>query len=200
MAILGDEDGVFPLGGGFAVFGADGPAVFGVEDGVANACVDHGLDGEDHAGGHGNADVVVMVGDFRGFVKGEADAVANKLIHNGAFVGFGDFFDSVADFADFSAGFANGDGGCEGFEAGVDDALLFFGGVADNDHAAGVAEVSVENAGGVDVEDVAVLKGTFVRDAVADDFVERCADGFRIGGTAVAERGWDDVVFFVELS
>ena len=40
----------------------------------------------------------------------------------------------------------------------------------------------------VDVEDVAVLKGSVVRDAVADDFVDRGADGF--GEVAVVEGGW----------
>jgi hypothetical protein len=41
--------------------------------------------------------------------------------------------------------------------------------------------------GDVDVEDVAVLEGALVGDAVADDFVDGCAD--RFGEVAVVQRG-----------
>ena len=40
----------------------------------------------------------------------------------------------------------------------------------------------------VDVDDVPVLKGPLVRDAVADCFVDRGADGF--GEVAVVKRRW----------
>ena len=40
----------------------------------------------------------------------------------------------------------------------------------------------------VDVEDVAVAERTLVWDAVADDFVKRCAD--RFWEVAVVEWGW----------
>jgi hypothetical protein len=54
----------------------------------------------------------------------------------------------------------------------------------------GLVQVAVEAAvveGYVDVEDVAVLEGALVRDAVADDFVGGGADGF--GEVAVVEGG-----------
>lgn len=37
VAGFGDEDGVLPLGGGFVVFGAHGPAVVGIDDPFAHA-------------------------------------------------------------------------------------------------------------------------------------------------------------------
>jgi hypothetical protein len=40
----------------------------------------------------------------------------------------------------------------------------------------------------VEVEDVAIFKNTLIGDAVADDFVGGCADGFR--KMVVVQRGW----------
>jgi hypothetical protein len=40
----------------------------------------------------------------------------------------------------------------------------------------------------VEVEDVAIFKNTLIGDAVADNFVDRCANGFR--EMVVVQRGW----------
>lgn len=92
MSVFGNENGVFPLGGGLAVFGAGGPVVFGVDDRIAYAGVDHRFDGEDHARGHRDFAVVEMMEDVRSFMEGKADAVAYKLIDDRAFMLFCNFF------------------------------------------------------------------------------------------------------------
>ena len=61
------------------------------------------------------------------------------------------------------------------------------GGLADEVHAAGVAVEAVADHGDVDVDDVAGLQALIVRDAVADDVIDRGADG--LGEAAVVEVG-----------
>jgi len=73
---LGDDDGVFVVGGEAAVGGADGPAV-AVEGNAAGSSGDDGLDGDDQAFGEEMAGFGIgEVGDAGLFVNGAANAVA----------------------------------------------------------------------------------------------------------------------------
>jgi hypothetical protein len=145
-------------------------------------------------------DVIVVVGDFGGFVEGEADAVADELVDDAAFFGAGKVFDGYADGRDRDAGAADGDRSVEAFEGDVNDELLVGRDLANTDHAAAVTEIAVEDAGGVDVEDVSFLEGTLIGDAVTDDFVERGANGFGVGGLSIAERSGGGASFSVEFA
>src|SRR5438270_3175814 len=81
-ALLRDEDGVLPLRGERMVGRHDGPAVGELAD-VALAGIDHGLDGESHAG----HELQALAGppvmqDLRFLVEALADAVAAELAHH----------------------------------------------------------------------------------------------------------------------
>ncbi len=127
---------MLPLGAGFAVFGADGPAVFGVDDPFAHAGVDHRLDREDHPWSEGDLEAIVVVGDLGRFVEGDADSMAYELVDDRTVFRRGVIFDRLADLPDLSAGAADFDGAEETFERDVDDPLLFFGDLSDGDHSA----------------------------------------------------------------
>lgn len=51
MPVLGDEEGMLPLGAGTAVGGADGPVVMRIDEPFGDAGVNHGLDSEGHPWG-----------------------------------------------------------------------------------------------------------------------------------------------------
>src|SRR5690606_21083465 len=76
---LGHQDGVFELCGQAPVRGHGRPAV--VQDlAVGGAAVDHGLDGEDHAGAHARpASPLSVVGHLRLGVERAADAMAHEI-------------------------------------------------------------------------------------------------------------------------
>jgi len=200
VGVGGDEDGVLPLGGGAVVFGADSPVVFGIDHAFARAGIDHRLDRKGHAGNHDGFNVVVMVGNFRRLMKGNANAVPDELIDDGAIARGGVIFDRLSDLPDWDAWLADGDSALEAFKANIDDALFLFRGGADDHHAGGIAEKSVDDAGSVDVEDVPFLKRPLVGDAVADHFIERGADGFGVRGLSVAEGSGDRIEVFVQFA
>jgi hypothetical protein len=102
------------------------------------------------------------------------DAVAAVSFHDAAVVALGKFLDRVAVVAEERAGFHQFDGFFQAVARGFDDAhaVGVLRGAAD---VVGFVEVAVEAAvveGHVDVEDVAILEGALVGDAVADDFVD----------------------------
>ena len=66
-------------------------------------------------------------------------------------------------------------------------------GLARHVHAAGVAVPAIEHGRDIDVQDVAVHQPPLARDTVADDVVDRGADGFRIA-TVIQRRGNGAVV------
>jgi hypothetical protein len=106
------------------------------------------------------------------------NAVAAVSFHDAAVVALRELLDRVAVVAEQRAGFHQFDGFFQAVACGFDDAhaVGVLGGAAD---VVGFVQVAVEAAvveGYVDVEDVAVLQGALVGDAVADDFVDGCAD------------------------
>jgi hypothetical protein len=197
---------VFPLRRQAAVLGLDGPAVAHFAD-LALAGVDHRLDGEDHAGhqflqGAGAA----VVQYLRLLVEHLADAVAAELAHYAVAGFFGVLLDRVADVAQVCARLDLLDAQPHALVGDVGQALGHDRRFADEEHAAVVAVVAVLDDGDVEVDHVAVLEHLVARDAVADDVVDRGADGLRVGrvaGRAVVQRRRDralhvDHVFVAE--
>ncbi len=113
-AIFGDGDGVLEVGAVAAVDGDGGPAVLEDTD-FGTAGVDHGLDGEDHAGLEAGALACgAEVGDLGVFVHGAADAVADELADDAKAFGFTELLDSGGDVAEAAADLALLDGLFEG--------------------------------------------------------------------------------------
>ena len=161
-----------------------------VGPGLVLVCAEsnHGLDGEAHAG-LCLADCLVLgvMGHVGRAVEALVDAVAAVGLDDAAVVALGDLLDRVAVVAEERAGLDKLDRLGEAVARGLDDAhgVRVLVGFAD---VVGLVQVAVEAAvveGDVDVEDVAVLKGALVGDAVADYFVGRGADG--LGEVAVVE-------------
>ena len=146
---------------------------------MAFALVDHGLDGENHAGFEFQAlAFAAVVQDLRFGVEGAADAVAAKFLYDGIACVFGNLLAGVADVAQGCAWFDGGDARHHGFVGNVNQALGDGGNFADGKHAAGVAVEAVFFDGQVDVDDVAFFERLVVGDAVADDVVDGGAAGF----------------------
>src|SRR3546814_3499584 len=100
----------------------------------------------------------------------------------------GVLLDRVADVAQGCARLHRADPAPHRLVRGIDQPPRHHRRLAGVVHAAGVAVPAVLDDGDVDVQDVAVLEHPrFVRDAVADDVVDRDAVG--LGVTAVAEIG-----------
>ena len=157
---------------------------------MAFALVDHGLDGENHAGFEFQAlAFAAVVQNLRFAVEGASDAVAAKFLHDGIACVFGNLLAGIAHVAQCRAGFDGFDARHHGIVGGVYQALGDGGDFADGKHAAGVAVEAVFFDGQVDVDDVAFFEGFVVGDAVADDVVDGCAAGFGVGRVAVVQRG-----------
>jgi len=152
--VVGDEEGVLPLGAGASVLGAGGPQVGGIDDGLAYPGVDHRFDGEGHPCGEGDLDVVVTVRNLGGFVEADADAMTNKLVDDRTSFAGGVVLDHLADVADENPWLKDGDTLHQRFVGDIDDELALGGGLADDDHLAAVAIVAIEDTGDVDVADV----------------------------------------------
>mgnify|MGYP006876293666 CR=1 FL=1 len=88
------------------------------------AFVDHGLDGEHHAGlAHAGGLVVLVVRHVGRAVKQVADAVAAVGAHDGQALGLDDVGDDVAELADRLAGLDRGDGRHQGVVGRLDELL-----------------------------------------------------------------------------
>ena len=85
----------------------------------------------------------------------------------------------MAYIAERCTGFHNPDAAPHGFKRHVDDALHFDAGLADREHPAGVAVPAVDDDGDIDVDGIAVLETFVTGDAVTNNVVDRCTDGFR---------------------
>jgi hypothetical protein len=148
----------------------------------------HGLNSKAHARLRlADSLVLGVVRDVGSAVEELVDAVAAVSFHDAAVAFLSDLFDRVAVVAEEGAGFDEFDRLFQAVAGGLDDAhaVRVLVGFAD---VVGFVQIAVEAAvveGDVDVEDVAVLEGALVGDAVADDFVGGGADGF--GEVAVVE-------------
>ena len=111
-----------------------------------------------------------------------ADAVAAVLAHHAETLAFGVLLDRVADIAEGRARLDRADAAEHRFAGHFHQSLGHHRGRAHVVHAAGVAVPAVLDHGDVDVDDVAVLQDLgLAGDAVADDVVDRGADGVREG-------------------
>jgi len=194
---IGDEDGVLEVGGGFAVFGDDGPAVFEDADG-GDAGVDHRLDGEGHAGHEGGGFAAgTEVGDLGFLVEAAADAVADEFADDGEASGFDEFLDGAAEVGEFAAGAGPVDGLVEGLLGDGEEAFGFVGNFASGDGGGVVADEAAFDDADVDLDDVSGLDAAGAADAVDDFLVDGDAD--LAGEAAVAEKGAFAVVLAHEL-
>jgi hypothetical protein len=136
---------------------------------------------EDHAGAHLDAFIGAAVVQYVGrVVEKLADAVAAEIAHDGTALAFGVALDGRADRAGAGAG---ADRRYAAHQAFMRDFQQPLGGAldgADRIHAARIAMPAVENVGHVDVDDVAVPERLGVRNAVADDMIDRGAGRFGV--------------------
>ena len=182
IACFGDQHRVLPLRRQAAVLGDDGPAVVAKLLDLAPAGVDHGLDGEHHAGlelfERAGAAIVQHLGFF---VEYLANAVAAELAHHRKAVPFGEFLDGVSDVAQVRAGAHLLDTQPHGVISNGGQALGGNRALANQVHAAVVAIPAIlGDDGDVHVDDVALLERLVVGDAVAHHMVDRGAQRARI--------------------
>ena len=140
---------------------------------------------------------LAVVQHVRRVVEDAPDAVAAEVAYHGAALALGVALDRVADIAEPRAGPDLGDAAHHGLVGDVDEPARLHARRARVEHAARVAVPAVEDHGHVDVHDVALLQPLVAGDAVADDVIDRGADG--LGVAAIAERrrhcaAIDDVV------
>src|SRR4051794_29785105 len=159
-AVVGDGDGVLPVGGTGAVAGDDGPAVVELL-GLVGAQGEHGLDGDGHAGLQAGALAgLAEVGQEGLHVHLGADAVAAVVgddavldpiglvgAHDGALDGEGDVGQPGADDGGLDAGEHGGASGLGEFAVGI--------GAGPDEHGhGGVAVPAVEDCPAVDGDQV----------------------------------------------
>ena len=186
VTVLGDADRVLELGGERAVLGHGGPAV-AEQLHLPAAEIDHRLHREEHAGPKLRAGAgLAVVQHVRRVVEDPPDAVTAEIAHHGATLALGIALDRVADVAQPRAGPHLGDAAHRGIVGDVDEPARLHARLADIEHAARVPVPAVEDHGHVDVHDVALLQPLVAGDAVADDVIDRGADGFWVA--AIAER------------
>ena len=181
------------LRGERAVLGHRRPAV-GEDLHLGPAGVDHRLDGEEHPFAQQGAVLgLAEMKDRWGIVEDPPDAVTAEIAHHGEALRLGMGLDRGADGADTRTRPHRLDALHHRLEGDVDEAARFQRNLlAEEEHAAGIAMPAVEDHRHVDVEDVAVHQAPVAGDAVADDVVQRGADGAR--EAAVVERRRDCVV------
>ena len=155
-AVFGDGDGVLEVGAVAAVDGDGGPAV-GEDFDLGGARVDHGFDGEDHAGFEAGAFAAgAEVGDLGVFVHLLADAVADELLDDAVACGFADLLDGEGDVAEAATDLGGGDGAVKGLLGDFEEFGDGGGGGADGVGDGGVGVEAVDDEAGVDGEDVAL--------------------------------------------
>ena len=169
---------MFPLGRQRVVFGHDGPAVFfgAILDFLAPG-IDHGLNGESHADLEffKRARLAVMQ-NLGLFVKYAANAMPTKFAHHAEAVAFGKFLDCPTDVAQVGPRLDHHDAVPHGVKGKAAKPLGGDRAVAHDEHAAGVAMPAILDDGYVDVDDVALFERFFVRNAVANLVIDRCAN------------------------
>ena len=113
-----------------------------------------------------------------GSVEYLAKAVAAIVAHDGIALFFSVCLNGVANIADSVAWFYLGYAEHHGVVGYLRQALGFDRRFASPIHTAGVAMPTIDNDGDVDIDDIAVFEPERAGDAMADDMVDRGADGF----------------------
>src|SRR5271170_1993257 len=170
-AIFCDGYGVLEVGAVTAVDCDGCPTVLEDTDFRA-AGVDHGLDGENHAGLEAGALAGwAEVGDLGVLVHGTADAMADKLADDAEALGLAVLLDCGGDIAETPTHLALLDGF---FEGGLGDFEEFAGlraDLSDGVGHGGVGVVAVDDDATVDGEDVALFEDAFGVGNAVDDLV-----------------------------
>lgn len=148
---------------------------------------------------HPNSLVLRIMRDIWRTVKEGIDAMTDVGGNNRATICLGVFFDGVANIAEGEAGLNGFDGEAEAFAGGFDKVDIFAvkGRGADIVGFVKVTMVAAVVEGNVKVQDIAVEEDAGIRDAVADHFVRRSADGF--GKVIVVEWGGIGVSFYAGI-
>ena len=119
------------------------------------------------------------------------DAMATVGPDNTALLALGVLLDDVAVLAEECAWLDKLDGLVQAFTCGLGHADGIWVGQSLVTNVVCLVQVAVEATvvqRNVDVQDIAILEDSLVGDAVANDFVDRCA--YRLGEVAVVERRW----------
>jgi len=190
---------VLPLGGQGAVFGDDAPAILlGAVLDFLGAGIDHGLDGEGHAGHEFFQGAGAAVMQHLGlFVEAFANTVAAKFTHDAKALAFGEFLNGKANVTQMHAGFDHHDALPHGFVGEGAQTLGGDGHLAHMEHAAGVTVPAIFDDGHIDIDNVALFERLVIGDAMADLVVDRGADGLgvgRIAATGVVQGRGDGVL------
>ncbi len=184
------------LGGAGPVRGHGRPAV-APHPGPPVAHRDHRLDREGHADLDRLVETrVVVVTDLQIGVELLADPVADEVAHHAEPLGFGVILDRLADGVDRVARHRGGDAEGGAVAGDLHQFTRALVDVADEERGVGVAVHALLPQGDVAVEDVAVLQGTVVGDAVADHLVGRGAQrlGERVRAARIHQRARVGVV------
>ena len=113
-------------------------------------------------------------------VEQPAEAVAAEVAHHAHVLRFDVGLDRGADIAGGAARLDRGDAAHHRLVGDLDQAFGAARDFADRVHAAGIAMPAVEDQGDVDIDDVAFAQWLLVRNAVADDVVDRGAGGLAV--------------------
>ncbi len=135
--------------------------------------------------------------DIGGVVENEAETVTAEIAHDRASLGFGIGLDRMADIAGRRAGADDVDPPHHGVVRDVTKSPGFDADVADKEHAARIAVPAIHDHSDVDVYDVAFLEGLWARNPVADDVIDRRADG--LGEAAIVQGSWHGPTLHDEL-
>ena len=109
-----------------------------------------------------------------------AEAVAAEIAHHAHVLRLDKGLDRRADIAGGAAGLDRGDAAHHRVVGDFDQPLGAARDFADRIHAAGIAVPAVEDQRDVDIDDVAFAQRLLVRNAVADDVIDRGAGGFAV--------------------
>jgi hypothetical protein len=122
-----------------------------------------------------------------------ADSVPAVFAHDAEAFAMRDLLDRIADVAERRARTHRANARVHRLVGGRHQTPREFAGLADEVHAARVAEPAVLDHRDVEVHDVAVAHRPRRRDAVTDHVVDRRAQRFRIA--VIADVGWNRVQF-----
>ena len=111
-----------------------------------------------------------------------------KIADDGVAAGLGMALDGVGDVAEAVAGLRLLEAEHEALVGDVDQLARLEADVADQKHAAGVAMPAIDDRRDVDVDDVAVLQLPVLRNAMADDMIDRGAAALGIAAIAEGRR------------
>ncbi len=174
------------------VLGYDRPAVAKLLY-MAFAGIDHGFDGEGHAGFQFEAGMgFAVVQNLGVVVVNTADAVAAVFAHHRVAAAFGQRLDGMTDIAKMGAGAHLFNAGLQAVVGGLDQTPGLDRGLTHEVHAAGIAMEVVFDEGDVDVDDIAVGEPFVAGDAMAHHLIDRGAH--RFGETPIADIGGNGVL------